>query len=110
MPALAIADVVAIPSFWEAFPLVALESLALGRAIVATGGTGVDDFITDGRNGLLVAREDSRALADALTGLIESVELRERLGEAGARAAEDFDVEIVARRWAEFLATVGRHA
>jgi len=50
----------------EAFGIAALEARTAGLAVVALRGTGVEDFVTDGRNGIL--RGSDAALA---TGLAE---------------------------------------
>ena len=50
----------------EAFGIAPLEARTAGLAVLARAGTGVDDFVVDGRNGLL--RSSDAALA---TGLAE---------------------------------------
>ena len=50
----------------EAFGIAALEARTAGLAVVSLRGTGVEDFVTDGRNGIL--RGSDEALA---TGLAE---------------------------------------
>ena len=51
----------------EAFGIAALEARTAGLAVVARSGTGVADFVTDGREGLL--RGSDEALAVALADL-----------------------------------------
>jgi glycogen(starch) synthase len=55
-----------LPSLWENFPYTALEVLACGRPVIATSGSGFDDFITEGVDGLLVQPGDANALAVAI--------------------------------------------
>jgi glycogen synthase len=102
-PALAAADVVALPSLWENFATAALEAMALGRPMVVTSGTGFDEFIGPGREALMVPRGDSSALADALVRLIEDGDLRARLAATAAETARTFDVAAVAPRLADSL-------
>jgi len=85
---LAAADVVAIPSLAEGHPLILIESMAAGRAIVASRVGGLADTIKDGENGLLVPPADPEALAGAIMSVIERPELAERLGAAARRHAE----------------------
>lgn len=65
MRVLADADVVVIPSHMEGFPLMALESMALGKLVVATQAGGLGEIIT-ARNALPFPVADQTALADAL--------------------------------------------
>lgn len=80
-------DVVAIPSRFEGLPLVLLEAMLTGRAIVATGVGSVLDVLQDGETGLVVAVDDADALADALRRLREDPGLKFRLGAAAAEYA-----------------------
>ena len=79
------ARLVACTSRWEGLPLVCLEAMASGRAVVASRVDGIPDAVGDGETGLLVPPEDPLALADALGALLEDGPRRERLG-ARARA------------------------
>jgi glycosyltransferase involved in cell wall biosynthesis len=69
----------------EGLPRSLLEAAACGRAIVSADRPGCADFVRAGDAGLLVAPEDSNALADALARLADDAPLRRRLG-ASARA------------------------
>jgi glycosyltransferase involved in cell wall biosynthesis len=55
--------------------------LALGKTIVATDLPVFRELLTDGENARLVPPMDTRALAEALTGLLLDAALRERLAE-----------------------------
>jgi glycosyltransferase involved in cell wall biosynthesis len=79
----------ACPSRWEGLPVVCLEAMASGRAIVATTVDGIPDAVADGETGLLVPPDDPTALAHALGRLLEDQALRARLGAAGQRAATE---------------------
>ncbi len=71
---LADADVFLAPAVREAFGLAALEARAAGLPVVARNRTGVADFVTSGRNGLLA--DDGAGLVDALARLAEDHCLR----------------------------------
>jgi glycosyltransferase involved in cell wall biosynthesis len=98
-PALAAADVVALPSLWEAFGIAALEAMALGRPTVVTAAGGYPEFVRPDRDGLLVAPADPSALAEALTALLGDASLRERLGASAAARAEEFAAPVIADRY-----------
>ena len=61
-------DVLALPSAYEAYPLVVLEALACGLPVIATPTGSVPDLIQDGKQGFVVEAEAS-ALRAALTRL-----------------------------------------
>ena len=86
--ALASAGCVVLPSYVEAMPMAILEAMAHGRAVIATGVGAVAEVITDGVEGFLIAAGDADALADAMTRLAEDPSLRQRMGRAGRRRAE----------------------
>jgi glycosyltransferase involved in cell wall biosynthesis len=94
----AAADVVALPSWTEGLPLVVLEAMAQGRAVVATPVGGTPELIVDGETGVLVPPRDPDALAAALRRVLADAELRRRFGEAGRRRVEErFSADTMAR-------------
>lgn len=80
---LALADILALPSFYEGLPLIAIESLAAGRPVVATAVDGTPEVVLDGKYGLLASPGDAAALAKALRDLACDAGLRRRMGAAG---------------------------
>jgi glycosyltransferase involved in cell wall biosynthesis len=87
-------DVLLVPSWEEPFGRVVIEAMALGVAVIATSVGGTVEIITDGVDGLLLGPREPEAWAAALARLIESAELRSRIGEAAATRAADFDLGI----------------
>ena len=77
------AALIAVPSRWEGLPLVCLEAMAAGRAVVASRVDGIPDAVVDGETGLLVAPDDPGALAAALGALLSDPERSARLGGRG---------------------------
>jgi glycosyltransferase involved in cell wall biosynthesis len=59
-------DVFVFSSKSETQGMVLNEAMAAGVPVVALRATGVDDVVTDGRNGFLLDREDEEAFAQAL--------------------------------------------
>jgi glycosyltransferase involved in cell wall biosynthesis len=102
-PALAAADVVAMPSRWESFPIAALEAMALRRPMVVTRGFGFEEFLEDGRDGLMVPLRDPAALAAALLRLLSDADLRRRVGARAGETAERYDAPVVARMHADYF-------
>jgi len=84
---LAAADVVVVPSRWEARALIVQEAMRAGRPIVATRVGGIPELT--GENGaVLVSPGDPAGLAAAVTALLDDPLKAARLGRtAQARAA-----------------------
>jgi glycosyltransferase involved in cell wall biosynthesis len=72
-----------LPSEYEAFGLVLLESLAQGTPVIASRVGGIPEFVEDGKAGLLVPPLDAAALEAALDRLWSDPALRDRLGTYG---------------------------
>jgi glycosyltransferase involved in cell wall biosynthesis len=72
-------------SFAEGLPVVIMESLALGRPVIATSVAGIPELVENGVCGWLVPPGSAQALARAMKAAIEAPEekLRE-MGEQGA--------------------------
>ena len=83
-------DIFVLPSIWEGFGLVLLEAMAACKPIVATEVSAIPEIVINGETGFLVTQKESTALADAITKLIESRELRKQLGLAGRERLERF--------------------
>ncbi len=78
------ADIALAPSRWsEPFGLTILEAISQGLAIISTNQGGPTEIIENGVNGILVAPENPRELADAIQKLIENPEFRLTLSSAG---------------------------
>ena len=109
-PLLAAADALIHPTYYDACSLVVLEALASGLPVVSTRATGVDELMTDGVEGFLVADpSETSAMASHVQSLLDRT-VRERMGRAArqlalrhtfARSCDAIEaayVEIVARR------------
>jgi glycosyltransferase involved in cell wall biosynthesis len=89
-------DVFVLPSRFEGLPLVLLEAMEAGVAIVAADVGGVAEAVVDGETALLVPPDDPDALAAAIRTLLENPELRGRLGRsAHERWQDEFDVPVM---------------
>lgn len=91
------ADVFVLPSSYEIFGYVLLESLACGTPVVITDRCGIADVI--GNVGGLVVPYDKDLLAGALLSVLSQADLRRRLGQQGrSLVAGRYDWSIVANR------------
>jgi glycosyltransferase involved in cell wall biosynthesis len=82
------ADVTIFPVIWEEpWGLVPLESMALGRPVIATGRGGSGEYLRHEENALLYEAGDADALAAAIQRLAGDEALRARLREGGLKTA-----------------------
>lgn len=97
------AAVFCCPSVYEPFGIINLEAMACETAVVASAVGGIKEVVVPGETGYLVTLEQmtespfeptnpeqfSRDLAGRVNELMANPELRERMGKAGRRRAEE---------------------
>lgn len=97
------AAVFCCPSIYEPFGIINLEAMACETAVVASAVGGIKEVVVDGETGFLVPLEQmtespfeplhpeefSRALASRINELMRDPALRERMGKAGRKRAEE---------------------
>lgn len=107
---LAVADVVVLPSIGqEDFPIVTLEAMAAGRAVVATRVAGSEEQVVDGETGRLVPPGDERALASAVMEVLADTDGRAAMGAAGRRRFVDhYDRDAVVGQYRDLWTRVER--
>jgi glycosyltransferase involved in cell wall biosynthesis len=92
--------IMVVPSIWEEpFGVVALEGIAAGCAVVTSQGGGLPEAV--GPCGVLFPNGDVAALASALKDLMTIPSLREQLIARRNEHLEDFQPEVVAKRYME---------
>jgi glycosyltransferase involved in cell wall biosynthesis len=92
----AAADVIALPTYREGFPNVALEAAAMGLPIVATRVTGCVDAVVHDQTGLLCAPRNPEALAASLLRYLDDPQLRQCHGDAArVRVLRDFQPKVI---------------
>lgn len=98
-------DMVVLPSHREGLPRTLVEAAACGLPLITTDVPGCREVVSDGVDGLLVPRGDSRALAQAIRRLQDDPELARRLSVAARlKARSQFDEHIVIQRTLEVYA------
>ncbi len=91
-------DVLLLTSAFEGLPIVVMDMMARGKAIVSTAVGGIPDYITHGNNGLLVYETEENAIVaksvQLLKELNEDREQLKKMGDANyAYAIEHFSGE-----------------
>jgi glycosyltransferase involved in cell wall biosynthesis len=88
------------PSRREGFPNVVLEAMGMGMAVIcADCRAGPSDLIEDGANGRLVPVDDVCALEQAMSELMASPLLRERLGAEAVKVRVLFSEDRIMEKW-----------
>jgi glycosyltransferase involved in cell wall biosynthesis len=96
------ADVFVIPSSQEAFGQTAIEAIASGTPVVGFAIGGILDTVRPGVTGLLAPPQDVRALAEAISALLEDPAARAKLAVNCRRIAiEEYALEVQAQRYAD---------
>ncbi len=90
------ADLYATPAVLEAFGIATLEARAAGLPVLARSGTGVEEFVRDGVDGLLAGSD--AAFTAALRRLVTDAPLRSRLAEHNRRVPPDVSWDDVVAR------------
>jgi glycosyltransferase involved in cell wall biosynthesis len=79
-------DICVLPTYREGLPNVALEAGSMEIPVIATRVPGCIDVVSDGATGLLVSPGNSYELSSAIRILLQSPDIRRRMG----RAAREF--------------------
>jgi glycosyltransferase involved in cell wall biosynthesis len=86
-------DIVVMPSLRpEAFGIVGVEALSVGRPVIGTNVGGISDWLVDGTVGMLVPPNDSNALAAAAARLLTDKALLMKMAESARGASEAFSM------------------
>ena len=85
---LALMDISLSSSLSEGMSNALLESMAMGKPVIATNVGGNPEIVIEGKTGYLVPPENSQAMAEALLKLIDDPQLRHDLGRQGRSLLE----------------------
>ncbi len=96
---LALMDIFVHPSLSESFGQAIIEAMYMGLPVISTSVGGIPDYIESEHNGILVPPSNSNALTVAIKRLVDSAELRKKLGDnAKKTVTERFLPETYVRR------------
>lgn len=93
-----------LSSRFEGLPLVLIEAMSAGLPCVAFScPCGPRDCIEDGKDGILVEKENTEKLANAVCQLIEQEDLRKQMGTNARHHAASFKEDNIMHRWIELF-------
>ena len=81
-------DILCLPSYREGLPKALIEGAAVGLPIVTTNTVGCKDVVEDGVNGFLVPIKNVNQLANKISILIKSSNLRGKMGKESHKIAK----------------------
>ena len=92
-------DILFMPSFSEGLPVVGVQALAKGLAIVASRIGGFLDLVDENRNGYLIDVHDKPAFVTYLRELISAPPLLLNFREESLKKSQDFDIQKITERY-----------
>ena len=92
------AEMLIMPSHYESFGMVALESMACGTPVIASHVGGLIHLVEDGVTGYHVPVDDPAALSNRISGLLKDKALRYRMGHDAFAFAKKFDWRYISER------------
>ncbi len=107
LAAIAEADILVVASFMEGLPIVLMEAMALGTAVIAPRLAGIPELVQDSQTGLLFTPSNWRELEDAIERLLTDGKLRERLAaQARQKIGREYDTAQSAKMLKDLFAGV----
>lgn len=99
---------VVLPSLWEAFGYTCLESMCLGKAVIATKQSGFEEIIEDRKSGFLVEPGDHIGLAKQIIECLETEDKVKLVEKNTSHRIQKFDSKTVAKRLIQYYqASIG---
>jgi glycosyltransferase involved in cell wall biosynthesis len=80
---------IAVPSLYEALPMVILEAMACGKAIIASRVGDIPILVKHGKNGFLIDPRDDIALESYIRILCDNKKLRKEMGFFSRKLVEE---------------------
>jgi N-acetyl-alpha-D-glucosaminyl L-malate synthase BshA len=99
---LPLADMYLLLSEHESFGLTALEAMSCAVPVLGTSGSGMDEFVGEGKAGLLFAVGDISAMAEGALRILKNPDVARALGARGrARVEEQYREDIITSQYVE---------
>jgi len=94
---LSAAEMLVLPSEYEAFGIVLLEAAAAKTAVIGTNVGGIPEAMSPGNNGLIVEYNDVNNLAKSIAILLEDEKMSKEMGNSGREWAKNFSWESIVK-------------
>jgi glycosyltransferase involved in cell wall biosynthesis len=100
------ASILLSTSLYESFPLPPFEAMASGTAVIATDNGGIRTYAIEGENILLADQGDTESTAAALVFLLNNIEARNAIAEAGRKTVLSYSFDKIILRLEDCLYSV----
>lgn len=94
---LSAAEMLVLPSEYEAFGIVLLEAAAAKTPVIGTNVGGIPEAMSPGNNGLIVEYNDVNNLAKSIAILLEDEKMSKEMGNSGREWAKNFSWESIVK-------------
>ncbi len=92
-------DIFINPTNFDNLPVSIVEAMALGLPIVSTNVGGLPYLIKDGIDGLLVDKNDDKAMAAKIDQLLKNPTLCQKLSKNSRKKADTYDWNVIKSQW-----------
>ena len=99
-------DILFMPSLSEGLPVVGVDALVKGLAIVASKIGGFLDLVDQNENGYLIDLKDEAGFSSALRELLSNQQLLIKFRQTSLEKAKSFDIEKIVDRYEKILQSV----
>jgi glycosyltransferase involved in cell wall biosynthesis len=101
------ADVFVLASAWEGCPIALQEAMACGASVVVTDAPGgMKDVVESGKSGLMVAANNSSALAEGILKVLTQPELKQHYRQQAKQRSHDFHYLHISQHYLNFCQSI----
>jgi glycosyltransferase involved in cell wall biosynthesis len=99
-------DILFMPSYSEGLPVVGVQGLAMGLAIIATQVGGWIDIVNPGKNGYLIPSQNPEGFSEALEMLLSNPELLKAFRISSREKAKCFELKSIVSEYETLMSQV----
>lgn len=101
-------DLMFMPSLSEGLPVVGVQAMSMGLALVLSRVGGCVDLVEPGENGFLLEKDDAPGFEQALRTLLSDPQRLQAARAASRRLAARFDLNTVVESYEQVFTSIGR--
>lgn len=90
-------------SDWEGWGLTGMEAMASGSAFVTTDNGGIDEYIFNNVNGIIVPIRDTEKMVKAVSRIFDDLDLRRRFVLNGYDSLKNFSIDVSGQQLVEII-------